>query len=245
MTAVNNQNVHVDTQFEFTEKNSLRAQRGGKFEDENFQRNGRYVDEYIEPQVQILHDRYISANAELDRLIAEAQANGDLTRADELLKAKGDLTAAYTAVRDRPPGLHHGSARFKEFWEERLGDLDAAISNAVGVASGKSTESTKSATATTSDVGSPDEAGATSGSEGADSWVSLDNGQVDDLVNMLANDPDAFMDYMSSLDPEQRNIVNQSVQMQLQQINQMNSMMTNFAKAMHDTNKAIINNFRV
>ncbi len=68
---------------------------------------------------------------------------------------------------------------------------------------------------------------------------------VDELVSMLANDPDAFMEYMKSLDPEDRNHVNQVVQSQLQQINQMNAMMTNFAKAMHDTNKAIINNYRV
>ena len=95
--------------------------------------------------------------------------------------------------------------------------------------------------------------GASSGTDGE-----VDSGEVDgsgeveqaehdmeELVNMLATDPDAFMDELSDLDPEDRNAMMMTVQTQLQQMNQLFQMTSQFSQAMHDTQSAIIQNLRV
>lgn len=68
---------------------------------------------------------------------------------------------------------------------------------------------------------------------------------VEELVNTLSNDPDAFMEEMSNLDPEERNAMMTAVQQQLQDINQMFQMTSQFSQAMHDTQSAVIQNMRV
>lgn len=68
---------------------------------------------------------------------------------------------------------------------------------------------------------------------------------MDELVNMLATDPDAFMEELSDLEPEERNAMMMTVQTQLQQMNQLFQMTSQFSQAMHDTQSAIIQNMRV
>ena len=68
---------------------------------------------------------------------------------------------------------------------------------------------------------------------------------IDELVDLLQNDPEAFRDAMSELDAEERAATMSLVQNQLQEVNQLFNMMTQFSQAMHDTSKAIIQNLRV
>lgn len=68
---------------------------------------------------------------------------------------------------------------------------------------------------------------------------------VDEMVNMMSNDPDAFMEEMGQLDVKDRSMAMQLIQQQLQEMNQMFQMMSQFSQAMHDTNKSIIQNMRV
>ena len=81
---------------------------------------------------------------------------------------------------------------------------------------------------------------------GADlSEANVDGASAQELVNMLSTDPDAFMEEMQNLPPEDRGATMMMVQQQLQQINQMFSMMSQFSQAIHDTQKAVIQNLRV
>lgn len=69
---------------------------------------------------------------------------------------------------------------------------------------------------------------------------------VHEMVNLLSSDPNAFMEELQSIeDPQERAAMMTLVQGQLQQINQLFSMVSQFSQAMHDTSKAIISNLRV
>ncbi len=68
---------------------------------------------------------------------------------------------------------------------------------------------------------------------------------MNEMVNLLATDPDAFMEELSDLEPEERNTMMMTVQTQLQQMNQLFQMTSQFSQAMHDTQSAIIQNMRV
>jgi hypothetical protein len=84
------------------------------------------------------------------------------------------------------------------------------------------------------------------GEGGADlEEANVDGASAEELVNMLSTDPDAFMEEMQNLDPEERGATMMMVQQQLQQINQMFSMMSQFSQSIHDTQKAVIQNLRV
>lgn len=80
-------------------------------------------------------------------------------------------------------------------------------------------------------------------SSGAEGDTDLPN--PEEMVNLLSNDPEAFMDQLSDLDPEDRNSMMMAVQTQMQQINQMFQMASQFSQAMHDTQSAVIQNMRV
>ena len=69
--------------------------------------------------------------------------------------------------------------------------------------------------------------------------------EVGEMVDLLQNDPDAFQEAMSDLDADERQGMMMAIQNELQQINQLFSMMTQFSQAMHDTSKAVIQNLRV
>ena len=68
---------------------------------------------------------------------------------------------------------------------------------------------------------------------------------IDEMVNLLQNDPDAFTEAMQDVDANDRMAVMAGIQEQVQQVNQLFSMMTQFSQAMHDTSKAVIQNLRV
>lgn len=94
-----------------------------------------------------------------------------------------------------------------------------------------------------SEADSAGEAGEVDSADGA-SADGADH-STDELVDALQNDPDAFQDMMADMDAEDRQTAMMAVQNQLQQINQTFQMMSQFSQAMHDTQKAIIQNMRV
>ncbi len=76
------------------------------------------------------------------------------------------------------------------------------------------------------------------------------SGEVDledpaQMLELFQNDPEAFYEALKDLPAEDRMMMMNLVQTQMQQINQMFSMMSQLSQAVHDTHKAIINNLRV
>lgn len=86
--------------------------------------------------------------------------------------------------------------------------------------------------------------GESSSSEGVGA-TEVDGRSVGEMTNLMSNDPDSFMAEMQDMDPEDRNEMMILVQQQLQEMNQMFQMMTQFQQVMHDTQKAAIQNMRV
>lgn len=93
--------------------------------------------------------------------------------------------------------------------------------------------------------------GGASGMKGADgSDLSAEQARLlqmppTDLHNAFASDPEGTWKTIASLPPQDRNMVMQGLQMAIQQDNQLQSMLSNFIKAMHDTAKGTISNLRV
>lgn len=86
------------------------------------------------------------------------------------------------------------------------------------------------------------------GSDGSD--LSADQANImqmppAELHNAFAADPDGVWKTIASLPPQDRNQVMQGLQMAIQQDNQLQSMLSNFMKSLHDTAKAQISNLRV
>ncbi len=67
----------------------------------------------------------------------------------------------------------------------------------------------------------------------------------EEMVNLLSSDPQAFMEELGDMDPEDRNTMMMAVQTQMQEINQMFQMASQFSQAMHDTQTSVIQNMRV
>lgn len=97
----------------------------------------------------------------------------------------------------------------------------------------------------TSESAEADSASETGGSEGGGEGLEGLDRSAEEMVNLMSNDPDAFMEEMSSLDPEDRMLAMNTIQQQLQEMNQMFQMMSQFSQAIHDTQKSVIQNMRV
>lgn len=76
-------------------------------------------------------------------------------------------------------------------------------------------------------------------------FANLDGASPQEMVNLLSSDPDAFYAEMQDLDPEDRMVMMMTVQQQLQEMNQLFNMISQFSQAIHDTHKAMIQNLRV
>jgi Mg2+ and Co2+ transporter CorA len=94
------------------------------------------------------------------------------------------------------------------------------------------------------DVGAPASSGKTS-SQGADDVHHFIGKTPDELVNLMDKDPQAFYGELRNLSPNDRSMVMQQVQLHLQQMNQLFSMMSQMSQSLHDTTKAVISNLRV
>lgn len=113
-------------------------------------------------------------------------------------------------------------------------------------AAGTDETSDTGATSGASETGDAGETSSTAGSgDSGGEAGTVDGKSPSDMVNLMSNDPDAFYEQMQGLDPEDRMMMQQTVQQQLQEINQMNQMMSQFSQAIHDTHKAVIQNLRV
>ena len=66
-----------------------------------------------------------------------------------------------------------------------------------------------------------------------------------ELAAWFESDPEGFFEELGKLNSEDRGAILMLVQGQIQQTNQIFSMLTNFQSAMHDTQKAMISNLRV
>lgn len=89
------------------------------------------------------------------------------------------------------------------------------------------------------------DAAAGAGGGGAADGTSFDDANIDRMVELASTNPQALMDELKGMKLEDRTMIMNMVQQQLQEINQMFSMMSNMQKSIHDTQKAMINNFRV
>jgi hypothetical protein len=67
----------------------------------------------------------------------------------------------------------------------------------------------------------------------------------DQAVESFERDPKAFFETLKTMDSEERGQVMTMVQNRIQANNRLMSMLTNFQKAQHDTQKAVISNLRV
>ncbi len=85
----------------------------------------------------------------------------------------------------------------------------------------------------------------TEGSKKSDGKKSMTDVNVTDLMNLMSTDPQAAMEELKSVKPEERAALLQEANTQLQQTNELFSMMSNMMKSQHDTLKAVINNMRV
>lgn len=83
----------------------------------------------------------------------------------------------------------------------------------------------------------------------ADSKKSSNNhpdvNDTDGWRKLMKEDPEAFAEAMKSLDTNIASLVTSNMQQAIQSENRTWSMMSNLQQAEHDTNKSIINNFRV
>lgn len=107
-------------------------------------------------------------------------------------------------------------------------------------------------TDSTQQAGGANGASGAEGTNGAQGSEKTENTPSDPIIfngkeleALKRTDPEAFAARLQSMSPEDRNAAMMELQTHLQEINQMFSMMSNFAKVEHDTMKAIIGNMRV
>ena len=85
----------------------------------------------------------------------------------------------------------------------------------------------------------------TQASEAAAAPTEVDAEDPAQMLALYNQDPQAFYEQLKELPAEERAMMMHMVQTEMQQINQMFTMMSQLSQAMHDTQKAIINNLRV
>lgn len=125
--------------------------------------------------------------------------------------------------------------------EKLEGGKTEEVAEVSGTDSASGSESTSASESTSGSEGTS----SSEGSSGSGSSEGVSDVKVGDMMALLDNDPDAFRAALSEMGTEERSEMMVLVQQQLQQINQMFTMMSQFSQAMHDTSKAVINNLRV
>ncbi len=132
--------------------------------------------------------------------------------------------------------------------QEEIGDLTLTVERLGSVESGEADASSQSSGTESSEGTSGSEQTSDSGDSGSSEGVGateVDGRSVEEMTNMMSNDPDAFMAEMQDMDSDDRNDMMILIQQQLQEMNQMFQMMTQFQQVMHDTQTAAIQNMRV
>jgi hypothetical protein len=126
---------------------------------------------------------------------------------------------------------------------DTLANSTSTIAHAVAPVAGDATATIPSAREAGSSPERIDEA-QNSSPDGAE-WQKFEDGEIGEMVDLITRDPEALMEKFGSIPSDQRPLVLAAIQQKLQEINQMSTMMSNFQKSMHDTQKAVLNNFRV
>ena len=168
------------------------------------------------------------------QLVAESYAN----------HGTQDVPASICATATSAPIEPKFGAVKLDINEAKLNAMEAAEKHgpALRAALSDGTDSPSSTDRTDSSSGAS-EPSASSGSTGGSGEIDPTNpGQ---MMELFAQDQDAFYDALMELDAEDRMQMLSAAQTELQQMNQLFSMMSQFSQAMHDTAKAAINNMRV
>ena len=123
--------------------------------------------------------------------------------------------------------------------------LDEIQSNTWEPSGATSSKSLNEATGTSASETSGTQSASSSGVDNdglMERVVTMDAGE---LAKEFGADPKGMWDKLSQLTPNDRQFALMKLQQGVQENNQLFSMLTNFMKAMHDTEKAIVSNLRV
>ena len=211
----------------------------------------KYMDS-IQPCLNDLKDQYEKAKSDLQELIDNCD---DPIRKQKLEGQMDRLERTWKQITHHPPGQGNSLTVFKGGWEKRIDNMRDAIIDTHYTVQGK--PSTEPMVAQGPRVASPVQQVRVDSSGGASADASSSAGgataakgsgggvDVKALINLMSTDPQAALEKLNSLDPEQRTQTMAVINQQLQEINQMVSMMSNMQKSIHDTSKSAINNMRV
>lgn len=206
----------------------------------------------------------------IDDLRKQLDECSDPDRRAEIAAAIDDLESALRKMQFQPPGGGNSFSDFASHWETYLNRVDDAVRVAENIKLGIPQDGSDDDVAIFAPQGqavdmsgrteagraktegkSVDESGAADSTgksrEAGDSEPTGKIGDMtpDEMINKITDDPEAVSEYIQSLDPMDQQVAMASMQERMNEINQMFSMMTNIAKAQHDTAKAAINNMRV
>lgn len=238
-------------------------QYGGQLIKHGGEMCGDYYTKKLSPQLEEMEQQ---VNAKLDQLDQQIATADDPAELQELEQLRDQIAGEWDELMADPhqyidTGDKIGNfTAFKGRWDDSLKDIQSMLNDANSAigAGADGIDATHTAPqgevagpATIESSGEAGEAGAAAGAESAGSAGSADGAtsfediDIDDMVNKMSTDPQAVMEELKSLPREDRGMVMQMINQQLQELNQMFSMMSNIQKSMHDTSKAIINNMRV
>jgi hypothetical protein len=179
------------------------------------------------------------AEASVDRALDYSTASGKYDTTSGNTRNDGDLAAVEAALGSAEASMNHVETQLA---------ISAQSSQPVSGPSGPSGSQGTSGAGGTQGASSGSNVSGTQGSSGSGSaggGMSIADMDIDDMVTKMSNDPQAAMEELQKLPPKERGMALQAINTQLQQINQMFSMMSNMMKSLHDTAKAAINNMRV
>lgn len=152
---------------------------------------------------------------ELEHLEIRMQKLADAGRGRECADLQEDYLKTMAQLADFKEKVEAGTVNFDDMSSEPL-YVDPAASAAVG---------------TTADE--------------PDASVAFDWDEPAAMLAEFEKDPKAFFQKLQGVDSDERAAIVMTVQTELQKNNQLMSTITNFQKAQHDTQKAVISNIRV
>lgn len=209
----------------------------------------------------------VNTYASLAEQLAEAEAKGMTGTANAIRKEMGKIENMLNTIKDtveRYPmestkwtaGAHSDAfghnkmaVHFLKVSNDLIQDIGKSkFSERIGMTPSKDAPDAVGGKGAVSDMEGTKGGSGVKGADGSD--LSAEQARLiqmppAELHNAFASDPDGTWKTIASLPPQDRNQVMQGLQMAIQQDNQLQSMLSNFMKSMHDTAKATISNLRV
>ncbi len=173
----------------------------------------------------------------------DAKATGNEALAKQLATEIRDVNQALNQVgREVASAGNLSPNDFVSQVTSPLKDIDLSVGRDLMAKVGKDSQG---AAESLNAVTGADTAAAAQSTQEAESWAAglLEN--PDQLVREFESNPEAFFAKVGDLSSEMRQGLMMKLQGEIQEDNQLFGMLTNFMKAMHDTEKAIIANLRV